>query len=251
VADSTDWQSSPVIKNVVVQDGGKLLVVGTLYGGLTMSLNRDESEFTMFARVALVELAAMLFVDIMRLFCVSGSDAARSVNATRYGEFVGIADQHLKELSAQITRLVAARDAVTSIEASDVEKRMVWAVERLRGEPVLDRSWSEMAARLEQIAIVTRSFCERAAPEYYTRCQTDASTSLEEWKVSTPRISSADAFVHARFGVQSKLLLRLKASVGLDIGTIKDDIDRVLAVPYFTIDNVLLSVLASQLRSRK
>ena len=43
--------------------------------------------------------------------------------------------------------------------------------------------------------------------------------------------------------------MRLKASVGLDIGTIKDDIDRVLAVPYFTIDNVLLSVLASQLGS--
>ncbi|MFY9558778.1 MAG: hypothetical protein WAQ52_00955 [Terriglobales bacterium] len=251
MTDSPDWQSSPVIKNVVVQDGGKLLVVGTLYGGLTMSLSHDDSEFTMFARVALVELAAMLFVDIMRLFCVSGSDAARSANATRYGEFIGIADQHIKELSAQITRLVAAQDAVISIEASDVEKKLVWAVERLRGDHVLDRSWSEMATRLATIAMVTRSFCERAAPEYYARCQADASTTLEEWKASRPRISLADAFVRARFGIQSRLLVRLKRSVGLDIGTIKDDIDRVLAVPYFTIDNVLLGVLAAQLATQK
>jgi hypothetical protein len=135
-----------------------------------------------------------------------------------------------------------------SVEASDVGKRMVWAVERFRGEPILDRSWSEMATRLEKIAVATRSFCERAAPEYYTRCQTDASTTLEEWKASSPRISLADAFVRARFGVQSRLLVRLKANVGLDISTIKDDIDRVLAVPYFAIDNALLSVLASQLR---
>ena len=110
MADSTSWQSSPVIKNVVVQAGGKLLVVGTLYGGITVSLSEDASEFGVFARVALVELATMLFVDIMRLFCVSGSDAARRVNAPRYGEFVSIADQHLKELGAQITLLVATRD---------------------------------------------------------------------------------------------------------------------------------------------
>lgn len=251
MADSTDGQSSPVIKNVVVQNGGKLLVVGTLYGGLTMSLDHDESKFTIFARVALVELATMLFVDVMRLFCVSGSDAARSANLTRYGEFIGIADQHLKELSAQITRIVAAQDVVISIEASNVEKRIVWAVERLRGKPILDRSWSEMAMHLEKIAAETRSFCERAAPEYYARCQTEASTTLEEWKTSSPRISFADAFVHARFGIQSRLLVRLKAGAGLDIGTIKDDIDRVLAVPYFTIDNALLSVLASQLRERE
>lgn len=248
MADSTDCQSSPVIKNVVVQDGGKLLIVGTLYGGLTISLTQDDSEFKMFARMALVELVTVLFVDIMRLFCVSGSDAARAVNVSRYGEFIGVADQHLKELSAQITRSIAARDVAIAVEASHVEKRLVWAVERLRGEPVLDRSWSEMATCLATIAVVTRSFCERAAPEYYTRCQADALTTLDEWKASNPQISLADAFVRARFGVQSKLLMRLKAS-GLDIGTIKDDVDRILAVPYFTIDTALLSVLAPQLGS--
>ncbi len=241
MAESTDWRS-PVIKNVMVKDGGKLLVVGTLYGGLTMSLSHDDNEFTMFARVALVELTTMLFVDIMRLFCISGSEEARNVNATRYSEFIRIADQHLKELNAQITRLVAARDAALSIAASDVEKRLVWAVERLRGEPVLDRSWSEMATRLTTIAAVTRSFCERAAPEYYARCQTDASAILTEWSLSRSQILLPDAFVRTRFGVQSRLLARLKATVGLDIGTIKDDIDRILAVPYFAIDDALLSI---------
>jgi hypothetical protein len=55
--------------------------------------------------------------------------------------------------------------------------------------------------------------------------------------------------VHARFGVQSRLLARLRATVGLDIGTIKDDIDRVLAVPYFTIDKALLAILMCQLNT--
>ena len=73
----------------------------------------------------------------------------------------------------------------------------------------------------------------------------DASTILEEWKANSSQISSADAFVHARFGIQSLLLARLKARVGFDIGTIKDDIERILAVPYFTIDDALLSVLVA------
>jgi hypothetical protein len=251
MADSTNRQSSPVIKNVVVQGDGKLLVVGTLYGGITVSLSEDASEFTVFARVALVELATMLFVDIMRLFCVSGSDVARSVNAARYREFVSIADQHQKELGAQITRLVATRDVAISVAASDVERKLIWAVEQLRREPVLDRSWSDMATHLAKIAVVTRSFCDQAAPEYYARCQTDASATLDEWKASRPQILLADAFVHARFRAQSKLLVRLKSCVGLDIGTIKNDIDRVLAVPYFTIDAALLNLLASQLKSRE
>jgi len=245
VADSTDWQSSPVIKNVVVQDGGKLLVVGTLYGGLTMSLSDGDNQYSKFARVALVELATMMFVDIMRLFCVAGSDAARQVNATRYDEFLNVADQHLKELGGQITRLVATQDAAVSIEASDVEKRLAWAVERLRRKPALDRSWSEMARHLAKIAGVTKAFCERAAPEYYARCQAPASSILEESKVTGPQISLADEFVRARFGAQSRLLLHLQVSVGLDIHTIKDDVDRVLAVPYFTIDNTLLGVFAA------
>jgi hypothetical protein len=251
VADSTNWQSSPVIKDVVVQAGGKLLVVGTLYGGITVSLSEDVSEFTVFARVALVELATMLFVDIMRLFCVSGSDAARSVNAPRYDEFVSIADQHLKELGAQITRLVATRDVAISVVASDMERKLIWAVERLRREPVLDRSWSEMATHLAKIAFVTRSFCDQAAAEYYARCQTEACATLEEWKSSRPQILLPDAFVHARFRAQSRLLVRLKSCVGLDIGTVKDDIDRVLAVPYFTIDAALLNIFASQLESQE
>jgi hypothetical protein len=181
VAELTDWQSSPVIKNVVVQDGGRLLVVGTLYGGLTMSLSRDDSQFAIFARVALVELSTMLFVDVMRLFCISGSDAARRANSSRHGEFISLADQHLKELGAQITRLVAARDAAISIEASQIEKKLVWALERFRGKPVLDRSWSEMATPLAKFAVETKSFCERAAPEYYAQCQTAASSTLEDW----------------------------------------------------------------------
>jgi len=60
--------------------------------------------------------------------------------------------------------------------------------------------------------------------------------------VSRPQVFQPDAFVRTRFGVQSTLLVRLKASVGLDIGTIKDDIDRILAVPYFTIDDALLGI---------
>jgi hypothetical protein len=106
----------------VVKDGGKLLVVGTLYGGITMSLSHDEMQYSAFTKVALVELATMLFVDVMRLFCVAGSDAARKVNIDRYSEFISVADQHLQELSAQITRSAAFREAAVSMEASQIEK---------------------------------------------------------------------------------------------------------------------------------
>lgn len=241
VTEPTGWESSPVIKNVVVQDGGKLLVVGTLYGGLTMSLNEGDSPFSTFAKVALVELSSMLFVDIMRLFCVAGSDAARDANGDRYTEFIGIADQHLKELSAQITRLVSLRDGAVSIAAAQVEKKLVWALERLRSKPRLDRPWAEMANSLAQFTLEISSFCDKAAPEYFHRCQVVARETLLASQIKNQHALLPDKFVRVRHGIQSRLLVRLKADAGLDFGTIKDDVERVLSVPYFTIDTALLS----------
>lgn len=58
---------------------------------------------TKFARLTLADIAAMAFVDVMRLACVAGSNSARDVNQSRYPEFIDTADLHLTELRTQVT----------------------------------------------------------------------------------------------------------------------------------------------------
>ena len=66
-----------------------------------------------FARLAVADTSAALFVDVMRLASVAASDDARTVNQARDAEFVDMADSHMAELRTAIPRLT--RHAVLPI----------------------------------------------------------------------------------------------------------------------------------------
>jgi Domain of unknown function (DUF4062) len=51
---------------------------------------------TKFARNSMADIAAAVFVDVMRMFNVAGGERVREANKSRYGEFVDTADQHLR-----------------------------------------------------------------------------------------------------------------------------------------------------------
>jgi hypothetical protein len=74
-----------------------------------------------FALLILADAVAAVFVDVMRLTCVAGSDLARAANENRYDEFVDIADEHFSDFRLQVTRL-AQDSAITTVKAcSEVE----------------------------------------------------------------------------------------------------------------------------------
>ncbi len=198
-----------------------------------------------FARNSIADGATAVFVDVMRLACVSGSPAARRANEPRYPEFVDIADQHLSDFRGYIARLSADRDAEFPRRCVDVESSLAWAVTRLRRTSVLGTPWAEFVQILWKLAARVDALAAMASPEYYaTRVDEVASiVKSEESSMLPAALRDPDLFVHRRFATQSEVITWLKHTAALAIATIHDDMDRVLAIPYFTIDYHLLRMV--------
>lgn len=199
-----------------------------------------------FARKSIADGATAAFVDVMRLACVSGSPAARRVNEPRYGEFVDIADQHLSEFRGQIARLSGESSADFSNRCAEVEARLAWAVMRLRRSTLLGTPWREFVPVLRKLGDTVDALAADAAPEYYPARRSEVASVVNEVDSTTLRhsLEDPDEFVRHRFAMQSEVLRSMKASAALAISTIRDDMDRLLAVPYFTIDHHLLRIVA-------
>jgi hypothetical protein len=192
---------------------------------------------------SLLDMATMTFVDVMRLACVAGSDLARLHNQARYGEFIDTADLHLAELRTHITRFKDRLDPSATTACLDVERRLGYAIVRLRHEPKLDRTWREFIGMLWGTAARTQALAEALAPRYYDAMLAEVAASIDSSirsNVSAVILGKPDEFVQLRFFAQSAVIRHLK----LSISSIRDDIDRRLAIPYFAIDIALLRAVA-------
>jgi hypothetical protein len=179
----------------------------------------------------------------MRLACVAGSNAARIVNEPRYPEFVDMADLHLAELRTHVTRITAhvSTDAIQKCLA--IESRMSYVLVRLRRGPKLDRSWLEFSELLANLAAQVLGLIELLYPRRYTKKIEEVASIVGPaigGATAIPALQAPDEFVRSRFMAQSMVLRQIKASGGPPISTIRDDIDKRLAVPYFAIDTALL-----------
>jgi hypothetical protein len=196
-----------------------------------------------FARLTLADISAAVFVDVMRLACVAGSDAARTANQQRYGEFVDIADEHFSDFKAQVNRLSTDADFDTISKSSDVERGLAWAIVRLRRGPTLDRSWSGMVTKLLDLAERINALADTVSRTYYEERIQEVAKVVD--KTLRPGSAadlahSADEFVRIRFAAQSSVISQMKQSGKFALATVRDDIDRRLAIPYFVIDLQLL-----------
>ncbi len=193
-------------------------------------------------RLALVDSATMCFVDVMRLASVAASPAARTANQARYPEFVDIADQHLAELRAQTTRLVADTDPGVLARLTEVDRGISWAIGRLRRGPQLDRPWAQFIAPLRQAAERVNALAEVASPDYYASRLSEVAPIVSGTVPMAfgSNLKDPDAFVRLRFEAQSLVVAEAKASGKFVIASIRDDMDQRLAIPYFAIDYALL-----------
>ena len=198
---------------------------------------------TRFARLTLADASTAVFVDVMRLSCVAGSDMARDANQSRYAEFVDVADQHFSDFRTQVTRLADDPDLDTITKCSDVERGVSWAIVLLRRRPILDRTWREFVAALRDLAERVDILADTVSRDYYRERARGASLLIQEvlQNVSPATLAdSADMFVQTRFKAQSAILAKMRTANEFVLGSIKDDIDRRLAIPYFIIDLELL-----------
>ncbi len=227
-----------LVDGLTVNAGGKVVVIGTVTGNVLISLRDGETELMHAARVDLTNYATALFVDIMRLYCVAGNDSARAVNSPRYQEFVDIADQHVGDFRTHLSRIYSTAEVGTVKDASGIERDFNWSVTRLRRQPELDRKWDAFAGILLELAEKVDSLASKIAPEYYEKCRAESLATLGEMD-NCSELKLPDNFVRARFSTQSRLLQRLQVK-GLKLNTVRDDKNHDLAIPYFTIDLILL-----------
>lgn len=201
-----------------------------------------------FARLTLADIATMAFVDVMRLTCVAGSDLARRTNEERYGEFVDVADLHLSDLRTQVTRLAADSDADTVAKCDAVERGLAWAIVRLRRGPSLDRPWTEFVGALRRLAESVDTLADSVSADYYSARVKEVTSTVQSaiQRVSTVTLAgSPDAFIRLRFSIQSTIVQQMRRAGGFALATVRDDIDRRLAIPYFFVDLELLRKAAS------
>jgi hypothetical protein len=196
----------------------------------------------------LADLSAAVFVDLMRLVNVGGGDRARTANSQRYAEFVDIADQHFADFRIQVSRATDGTDADIVKQCTDLEGRFGWALTRLRREPCLDRPWRQFAALMAGAGEKVHLLASTASPEYYSRRRGEVLAVVEQplagWPLSTSE-QSADFYVERRHFAQNLILAKMREASDLAIASVRDDMDRVLAIPYFTVDLVLLRQLTS------
>ena len=203
-----------------------------------------------YARTTLADIATATFLDVMRMFNVAGGDSVREANRSRYEEFVDMADQHLSEFRVQVTRLAGEPDSQLVKGCSEVENGLAWALTRLRRGPELDRLWRDFAPIMAKLAEKTNALAQLATPDYYaSRCQ--EVLTLVEGKLHNSPISfsqrSSDEYVRIRHFAQQLVLDKMRQTAAIAIATVRDDMDRVLAIPYFTIDLILLRQLIASI----
>lgn len=172
---------------------------------------------------------------------------ARVANESRYLEFVDIADLHLAEFTTHVGRVTSHIGSDIVQKCLLVERHAAHVLVRLRRAPNLDRSWREMVSVLRNLAAQIHGLAERLRGDYYIKQVEAVAAVVSPVIQSETRISALEVpneFVRVRFLVQSIVLHHMKETNGLPISTIRDDIDRRLAVPYFAIDAILLRATA-------
>jgi hypothetical protein len=190
-----------------------------------------------FAHASLADVAAALFVDLMRLLNVAGGDRVRSANSARYAEFVDMAEQHFADFRIQVTRLSDSTEGDIIRQCMDLENSVGWALTRLRREPRLDRTWHEFARFMAGVGERVHLLADTAAAAYYASRREEILALIEQAMADhLPQAwrDSADRYVELRHVCQNLILARMRQTSAIAIATVRDDMDRVLAIPYFT-----------------
>lgn len=196
---------------------------------------------------AISQTMAMVFVDLMRLLYVRSGTLAYNANAGRYTAFIEIADQHFGDLRSRIATYSLALDTKSHEEINQMELRLSWMLGRLKSQPNPAVSHEAYFQKMRKIGEALRRFCDANVSEQYQNCHQNAEAQIESILKRYPLdLSSPDETWQLRLETQTQLLKAMPTSDGVQILTIHDDMDQNLAVLYFAIDYLLLTMRAGK-----
>ena len=199
--------------------------------------------------LSLMDAVAMVFVDLMRLACVAGIDSARAVNQARYNEFVDIADLHFSDFRLQVARLLNGENHDNSKKCDDLDRALSWAIVRLRRGPAIDRNWLEFIKILYDISEKVNVLCNFVDQNYYLASidQVSSEVQMRMRKISSETLRNfPEVFYRHRLSTQQDVIDKMKINKEFTIATIRDDISRKLAIPYYYIDLILLRAIFNE-----
>ncbi len=195
---------------------------------------------------SVTETLAMIFVDLMRLFYVSISEAAKSANADRYLEFLIISERHSRDLQAQY-HLFGSELAGIRIQIGKLDRRISWLMERFRvGSAVIAQSVETVFNALSDMSGIINELCLESHPDVYAANQQRVRQYIDSrlGPAATAKRTPIDDLFSVRLQTQSALL------ENDTLRSIADDLDQRLGIPYFMIDHLLLSYTPFALKAR-
>ncbi len=199
--------------------------------------------FKSLAGRAISQTMAMVFVDLMRLLYVASSTLANFANADRYTNFTEVADQHFGDLRSRIATYSLALDTKSHEQINQLELRLSWMLGRLKREPNLSDSHEQYFEKMRQIGEGLNRFCIANATEQYKYSYENAVAKIKSTLEGFPlNLNSLDDMFQLRLEAQTQLLKAMRESDGAQIFTIADDMDQNLAILYFVLDYLLLTM---------
>jgi hypothetical protein len=191
-----------------------------------------------------VEVAAMSFVDLMRLSYVSTSKLAFEHNVARYGEFVEVAALHCEDFTNQLARFAPTLSEDLITRGTKIERTFAWARQRLHLAPARPREQLTLFSTMRDVSDDLHALGMGSHPRY-----------SDEWKVVGDEISRLSGRLSARTDVDDLFRIRLETQSAIlrkrpkrptAIATIADDAFYDLGLVYFCVDRHLLAYVGGE-----
>jgi hypothetical protein len=199
---------------------------------------------------ALHGLLAAAFVDVMRLLSVYSSIEAYEGNMNRYTEFVGIATLHVEDLRSTAQGFASVLDPAVHTLCRTIERRLSWMVHTLavdRGGPGLrPHELIFMAATGKFLA----EFIAKEDNHRYSTAVHSAEVALRDCGFTPSRLAGSDLgeMMRYRMSAQSRMIEN-NSHLLPRVSGIYYDVDNELAIYYFALDQMLLTVINSAIAS--
>jgi hypothetical protein len=191
----------------------------------------------------LCQALAVVFVDLMRMLYVASSDVGRRSNEHRYGEFIDVGERHFADLRSLIANHVAGLDGKAKLMLSELERRLSWALGRLKMGPDLHGHHGLYFTNLRMIGTGLHAYCSATMREDYQQRASGiisfVASEIDKRGIAT-NLSSLDSTVSLRLAVQSHMLREAAKTGTPAITSIVHDMDQHFALTYFLIDYALL-----------
>lgn len=194
------------------------------------------------ATAVLAEVAAMTFVDLMRLMGCRSHSVVFQRNVSRYDEFVDTATEHLDDLKGQLERFSSSLSDEQFTKITKVERQIKWMLARIRAKPSEPSIQPEFFRRMRDLSDDVHNFCQSSGHARYTADNVIVKSVTDAIRPTLEAEDTSNSGVYwgARMYLQTQALIEREPEAK-ELYGIWFDPNYELAFTYFGIDYFLLA----------